>query len=1411
MLWFITIFALLAHAEVIIDVGDPNTQYMQAIVNANPPGTHFIIRAGIHRMQSVYPKQGDRFTGEYGAIMSGAKVLDPINFVSDGLGRYYIDGQTQEAWTNDSVPDSIMLGYEQEVHPEDLFVDGVRWKHVSTLAECDATGEWFFDFAADRIYIFGSPVGRLVETSVARSAFIFEKDGVNPDDDISDVTVENLFVRNYANSSRPSMAIYGGERWLIQYCDVSYNHAGGISCKRGGGIVQNCRVSHNGQIGMGGGGAYQTIFRNNEICYNKELGYQWGWEGGGTKFAVGTNTLIQNNWSHHNFGPGIWCDVDNVDNTICSNLVEYNANRALFYEISYGADIYWNTVINTSETGIYLSTSTDCNVYENWVYGPINASHADRGTGAFGLHECINLKVHDNDITLDKTGEGWVYVGIGNQIGDPTCYTTKGNEYYNNIYRVNNPNTAVRWHWNDINMNKYQWQAAGNDLTGQFLDRSQPGGLPAGAIPFSYSLYGPQPTPDAPTDLSLTPVSSSLTVLKWKDNANNEFGYRIERKVGADGEFTELATVSPNVTSYPMAVLESGIYYAFRVCAFNINGDSAYTNEADTASPPVAIAQSVTTPQNTSLAITLTGTDVNGDTLTYHLASNPKNGTLSGSIPALTYTPNVGYYGTDRFTFTVNDGLFESSPAVVDISITKVNTPPVAIPQKVWASTNTAKSLTLTATDADDDPLLFAVTSAPAHGSLSGLAPNLIYVPAAGFVGEDTFTFRVSDGHFTSAPATVTIIVNTPPVATPQTVHVLTDTPRVITLGGTDAERDPLTFALPSQPSHGTLSGTAPDLVYTPTPGYLGADSFTFTVNDLRAESAPATIAITVTNVNTPPVATAQAVETVQETPLLVTLVGTDLDGDTLTAALATSPAHGALSGTAPNVTYTPAAGYFGADSFTFTVHDGQATSAPATVSITVTKANTPPTATAQSVTTQQDTAKAITLHGTDADGDALTYAMGTQPAHGTLSGTAPNVTYTPAAGYFGADSFTFTVHYGQATSAPATVSITVTKANTPPTATAQSVTTLQDTAKAITLHGTDVDGDALTYAMRTQPTHGTLSGTAPNVTYTPAAGYFGADSFTFTVHDGQATSAPATVSITVTQRNVAPTALMQNLLIPRNTATPITLAATDANGDALTYEVVSQPAYGKLTGSGATRTYTPRKNYTGADRFTFRAFDGNVYSNVAPVYLNIKTIPVLKSVTLTVNPAASSYLAGSVVQLLATPKDATDNRYLFEYSVTGGATWTRLTPDYTAAATCAWTIPDVTVTTTYTLRVTARSADGRTVVKSPLRAIVGKKRPLSVQFSVDKPSPQPTTAGPFTLLATVTGGTNVQCQFTVYYRDRTNRQRCDVVQSYAGQTSCPWTPPLAGRSYTLVLWVKDGASTHAYDQQKKITYTITR
>ncbi len=192
----------------------------------------------------------------------------------------------------------------------------------------------------------------------------------------------------------------------------------------------------------------------------------------------------------------------------------------------------------------------------------------------------------------------------------------------------------------------------------------------------------------------------------------------------------------------------------------------------------------------------------------------------------------------------------------------------------------------------------------------------------------------------------------------------------------------------------------------------------------------------------------------------------------------------------------------------------------------TYTVTNHPPVAYPQSVVTPEDTPRAIVLTGSDQNCDLLTFTVTVNPTHGTLGGIAPNLTYTPTANYYGPDAFTFVVSDGLATSEAATISITVRPVNDAPVANPQTVTTTRGWAVPITLTGSDVEGDELSYSVVTGPAHGTLSGTAPHLTYTPAPGYCGTDSFTFIVNDGELDSGPATVSIAVRMAIYLPLAI---------------------------------------------------------------------------------------------------------------------------------------------------------------------------------------------------------------------------------------------------------------------------------------------
>jgi alkaline phosphatase len=461
--------------------------------------------------------------------------------------------------------------------------------------------------------------------------------------------------------------------------------------------------------------------------------------------------------------------------------------------------------------------------------------------------------------------------------------------------------------------------------------------------------------------------------------------------------------------------------------------------------------------------------------------------------------------------------------------------------------------------------------------------------------------------------------INQPPIAADDSSATDEDTPLVIEVlsNDTDPENDPIAVESVTQPSNGIAANNGTNVTYTPNPDFSGADTFTYLATDGANSSNVATVTITVNAINDAPVADGQAVSVKENTPTDITLTGSDVDGDTLTYAVVAGPTNGALSGTAPNLTYTPGAGYSGPDSFTFKVNDGTVDSDIATVSITI-AANNIPLADDQAVAAGEDVPLAITLTGSDADSDPLTFSVVTSPTNGTLSGTAPNLTYTPNSNFNGSDSFTYRANDGTVDSPPATVTITVNAVNDDPVANNDTATTNEDTGVTISVLGndSDPDGDTLTVSGVTQGANGSVANNGTDVTYTPNANFFGSDSFTYTANDGKVNSSPATVTVTVEAVNDKPAA--NNDSATTQVDTPATIAVlandTDADGDTLTVTNLTPPANGTATlNPDKTVTYTPKAGFSGIDSFTYTANDGTIDSDVSTVTMTV-TVPTLFS-----------------------------------------------------------------------------------------------------------------------------------------------------------------------------------------------------
>ena len=588
------------------------------------------------------------------------------------------------------------------------------------------------------------------------------------------------------------------------------------------------------------------------------------------------------------------------------------------------------------------------------------------------------------------------------------------------------------------------------------------------------------------------------------------------------------------------------------------------------------------------------------------------DGTLGSSCTAtVTYTPAANYNGNDSFTYKANDGSHDSSMATVSIAVTSVNDAPVANGQLVVANEDTPLTIVLSATDIDSQSLNFRIVTNPSKGTLSDIsAPNclinggganctatVLYIPMLDQNGSDGFTFIVSDGNLDSNVAGISItvnLVNDGPVATDDFYAIGKDTALSVSAPGllgndndADIAQSTLTALLVSGPSNASSFTLNADgsFSYSPAADFTGTDSFAYKANDGVDDSNAATVTITVVGVNDRPIASNDFYKTDKEMLLSVSnrgVLANDNDADTpatsLTASVVTGPSHAASFTFNADGTfeYTPVPNFIGTDSFSYKANDGANESNIAMVTVAVLALNNFPVAENDTESAGEDTLLSVPspgVLGNDIGGSSssLTAALVNGPIRAlsfTLNGDG-SFSYIPAPDFNGVDSFAYRLFDGSRYSNVAMATIEVIAVNDVPIAQGQTVSTNEDTPKIITLSASDIDSANLTFTVVTGPTHGSLgivgspsctlqgqgSVCTANVSYTPAANYHGPDSFSFSVTDGQTSSSPVTVSITVNTANDAPTANSGGPYTG-NVGVPIQFIGSgfDPDGDSLTF-----------------------------------------------------------------------------------------------------------------------------------------------------------------------------------------------------------------------------------------------------------------
>jgi hypothetical protein len=608
------------------------------------------------------------------------------------------------------------------------------------------------------------------------------------------------------------------------------------------------------------------------------------------------------------------------------------------------------------------------------------------------------------------------------------------------------------------------------------------------------------------------------------------------------------------------------------------------------------------------------------------------------------------------------------------------------------------------------------------HGVLAAFADgSFTYTPTADFVGTDSFAYRMRDASNNfSDPVAVTIDVlpraNRTPLGTPDAYAVLAGATLSIAAQGflandIDQDGEAITaVSIQDNVDSGTLAAFADgSFTYTPNAGFTGSDSFAYRMRDASNNfSDPVPVTIEVHAGNRAPIGVDDAYGARINTPLSIAAPGflvndLDPDGEAITAvSIQDNVDHGTLAAFANgSFTYTPNAGFTGADSFAYRMRDASNNlSDPITVSIQVFPAGVTPVGTPDQYQVHTDDVLSLPAPGflandIDLNGEALTaVSIQDNVDQGTLAAFADgSFTYTPNAGFTGADSFAYRMRDASNNfSDPVLVTITVlAAANRTPLGTPDAYALLADTTLTVPARGfltndIDLDGEVITaVSIQDNVDHGTLAAFADgSFTYTPDAGFTGTDSFAYRMRDASNHfSAPVTVTLEVHAGNRAPIGVPDAYSVLMDTALSIAAPGFLANdfdldGEAVTaVSIQDNVDHGSLAAfADGSFTYTPTAGFSGTDSFAYRMRDAsNHFSDPIAVTINVVDP---HHVCAAHNLAARA--KGAKVQLTWTPTGA--DHYNVYRSTTSGGPYVKIAA--TASSYSTYLDAGVTIGTTY-------------------------------------------------------------------------------------------------------------------------------
>ncbi|MEH3251709.1 Ig-like domain-containing protein [Enterobacter roggenkampii] len=637
------------------------------------------------------------------------------------------------------------------------------------------------------------------------------------------------------------------------------------------------------------------------------------------------------------------------------------------------------------------------------------------------------------------------------------------------------------------------------------------------------------------------------------------------------------------------------------------------------------------------------------------------NGSVAIENGKVRYTPNAGFNGTDSFTYTVTSGGVTETATV---NVTIANIAPVAHDDFTWTAEDTTLTRSaatgLLANDSDDDNDALAITqfstgtqiyAAGQTATLAGMGDLTInadgsytFVPVADWNGAvQPIIYQVSDGNGGFSVATLLLTVNPIADAVNDSVSTHADVPVVIDALDNDSfSNSDQTITGVTAAAHGTVTIENNTLVYRPNAGYVGSDTFDYTVTS-GGKTETATVTVDVTNV-APRLTSVPTISTPEDTTLNSTAAQNlltnahDDDGDALAVTeftvggtrylagdTATLAGYGDLTIRADgSFTFVPVADWNGVPpAATYTISDGKDGGvSTATLAFSVT-----PVADAKDDTASTHAGVAVTidaLHNDSFSNADKAIIDVDQGQHGSVTIENGQLVYRPVAGYVGQDTFTYTVESGGVRE---TANVTVTLTNSVPVATGETVASPEDYEARgdLLLNDRDADGDPLFIAGFTvggqtaQPGDTVqLAGVGAltvnrdgSYRFTPVADWNGtAPVVTYTVSDGNdGGTATATLAITVT-----PVADVKDDSATTHAGVPVTIDAIGndrfVNPDqAITG--VTQGAHGSVAIENGQLVYTPNAGYVGQDTFTYTVTSGGVTETAAVSVVMTNTVPV--------------------------------------------------------------------------------------------------------------------------------------------------------------------------------------------------------